>query len=84
MKDNIIKFMSKKEKQAVQIAGDRYVECGYSPRWLKFQEDDARCFPHQSSIKISVMTINNDDQIRKICDMSLLKEDLLRAIKSFE
>lgn len=58
--------------------GDGYVPCQVSGRWLKFSEEasDDRFIP------VDVMTMGENKVPRKICELIISKEDILRAINS--
>lgn len=55
--------------------GQGYVPCEVSNRWLQFSEyTDDRWIP------ISVMTLDKNEKPKKICELILSKEDVLRAL----
>lgn len=60
--------------------GNGYVPCEVSDRWLQFptEVDSERYIP------VDVMTQGANDKYKKICELILSKEDLLRALNAIQ
>jgi hypothetical protein len=57
------------------------VPCIVSNRWLQFAESGAGPYREGEYIRVDVMT-NTGDTPRKICELVVTREDLLRAINN--
>ena len=55
------------------------IACQVSDRWLQFQEN-AHALAGGDFMKIDVMTLGADEKKRKICELVLTKQDLIRMI----
>ena len=58
-------------------------ECQVSSRWLQFPQS-AQEVGGASFMFVDVMTLNGDDQEKKICQLVLTKEDLLAILKRID
>lgn len=67
-------------KATARKLGARYVPCMVSGRYLEFPNKSAGHFGGGEFIPITVMTINEDDQHKKICELVLTREELLAAL----
>lgn len=57
--------------------------CQVSGRWLQFPETARTVrngYGTASFMVVDVMTKNSDDEVRKICELVLTKEDLLQIL----
>ncbi|MCX7988889.1 MAG: hypothetical protein N2647_05545 [Thermodesulfovibrio sp.] len=80
MREKIVKFPYISAKQRIiNSNGEGCVPCEVSQRWLQFPKTSDSRF-----IKIDVMTVNMKEKDRKICELVITKEDLMRAINSIE
>lgn len=59
------------------MMGDRYVPCEVSGRWLEFDESNSE----SKYIKVNVMTRDDNNVQRKLCELVLTKEDLINAVE---
>jgi hypothetical protein len=80
-KDNkVIRIPIDPKQRKINEYGPGYVPCEVTDRWLQFPEavSDKRYIP------VSVMTTSKDGMPKKITDLVLSSEDLLRAINSIK
>ena len=78
-KDNkIIRMPISYEQRKINEFGNGYVPCDVSERWLQFSDSGLK----SGSVLVNVMTMGSDDKPKKICEMVLNKEDLLRALEN--
>ena len=56
------------------------VACQVSERWLQFPLT-AHELPSGDFMKVDVMTLGSDEKERKLCELVLTKQDLLRMIE---
>lgn len=78
--NNIVKIPISYNQRKRNEMGKGYVPCEVSERWLQFPElvSDYRC------ITVDVMTMGRNDKPRKICDLIINMDDILRAINSIK
>lgn len=62
--------------------GAGHVPCVVSERWLQFPSESAGHYGGGEFISVSVMTLGSDEKLKKLCDLVVTREDLLRAINS--
>ncbi len=79
MSAKVVRFPSS-YKMLRKKLGSRLVECQISGRWLQFPEKSAGQFRGGEFIPLSVMTLDSNEEPRKLCEMVVTKEDLLKAI----
>lgn len=76
----VIKIPITHDERKINEFGNGYVPCQVSGRWLQFPDtatDDRWIF-------VDVMTMSEDKKPRKLCEMVLSKEDIMRAINSIK
>lgn len=62
--------------------GKQAVPCMVTDRWLQFAEKAGGVFADGEYIELSVMTLDIHNSPKKLCDMVVTREDLLRAVNS--
>ena len=83
-KDKLIKFPISYSQRIKNQMGKGYVPCMVSERWIQFPSKSGGNFSAGEYIEISVMTMGHDEKPRKLCDLVVTKEDIIRAINSVE
>ncbi|MGE6488499.1 hypothetical protein [Paenisporosarcina sp. NPDC076898] len=78
--NKIVKIPISYEQRKINEHGNGYVPCQVSSRWLQFNT----LITYKDYIMVNVMTETENNSMRKICELVLSKEDLLRAINSIE
>lgn len=76
----IVKIPISYEQRKINENGVGYVPCQVSGRWLQFNT----MVQDEKYIEVNVMTQTENNKFKKICELVLSKEDLLRAINSIE
>ncbi|WP_163581128.1 hypothetical protein [Gracilibacillus saliphilus] len=76
----IIKIPISYDQRKINEYGDGYVPCLVSERWLQFPETAN----NENNIIVDVMTQTEGNKPRKLCELILSRNDLLRAIDSVE
>lgn len=80
MSDNI-KHFPRGKVRGERLNFRKYrVPCQVSERWLQFPQT-AHALASSDFMTINVMTLGTDDKERKICELVLTKQDLLRMIE---
>ena len=76
--EKVVRIPITHKERKLNEMGEGYVPCDISERWLKFPDtvSDFRW------LTVDVMTLGNDGSPKKICELALNKEDLLRAINA--
>jgi len=82
MSKRIIKYPIDSWQRHVNKMGPGFVPCMVSERWLQFPAQSAGHFDRGEFIDIQVMTNGSNDKPKKICDLILTREDLLKALDS--
>lgn len=59
------------------------VECHVSERWLRFSERRQYEVLDEDLIQLDVMTMDDDDEPYKLCELVVARGDLLRAIAAY-
>lgn len=59
------------------------VRCHVTERWLRFQERTQYEMMDEDLIQLDVMTLDDDDEPYKLCEMVVARGDLLRAIAAY-
>lgn len=81
--------MTKKENstrsERVHLANimEHKAECQVSSRWLQFPQT-AQTVGGASFMFVDVMTMNGDEQEKKICQLILTKEDLIEILNRID
>ena len=60
------------------------VPCQVSERWLQFPEQSSNMKQDGEWLCIDVMTRNQNDKARKLCELVVTKEDLLKVLESIK
>ncbi|NPT44860.1 hypothetical protein GNZ12_26795 [Paraburkholderia sp. 1N] len=79
MNDNIRRFPRPTANRKRLDLNTGMVRCEVSSRWLQFP-DTATAFTSGTLMCIDVMTLGEDDQPRKLCELVLSKEDLIAML----
>lgn len=77
----ITKFPGSKERRDRLKLRARQVECQVSGRWLQFSES-ASALAGGTFLKVDVMTLDQNESPRKLCELVLVKEQLIEMINS--
>lgn len=74
----IIKMPITYTERKLNEMGNGYVPCQVSERWIQFPENttDYRFIP------IEIMTIGKDEKPKKICEMIMNRDDIVRAVNA--
>ena len=64
--------------------GDFAVPCIVSGRWLEFSQKGSANTGDGEAITVSVMTENEDENPRKLCELIVTREELLRVLDLIE
>lgn len=80
---NITKFPNHQERRNRRNLKNMIAKCQVSGRWLKFPEKASEV-GGKGFIVIDVMTYGNGDEPRKICELILIKEDLIEILDKIE
>ena len=67
-----------------QHHGDFAVPCVVSGRWLQFARGGSAQIGHGEAITPFVVTDGNGDQPRKLCELIVTREELLRVLSLIE
>ncbi len=67
-------------KAIARKLGPRYVPCMVSGRYLEFPAESGGHFGGGEFIPINVMTVNDENQPRRLCELVLTREQLLAAL----
>ena len=62
--------------------GPGFVPCIISDRWLQFPPTSSGNIVYGEMIEVFVMTNNSDGNPKKICNMIIAREDLLKALEN--
>lgn len=80
MSDKIVKIPISHKQRKINEHGNGYVPCEVSERWLQFDTVGTK----NGLVAVNVMTKNDKGVKKKICQMVLNKDDLLRALNSVD
>ena len=76
-----IKYFPRGSERRERLNLRKYrVPCQISERWLQFPET-AQALQGGDFMRINVMTVGSNDRDRKICELVLTKQDLMRMIE---
>jgi hypothetical protein len=64
--------------------GDFAVPCVVSGRWLEFSQRGSARMMEGEAITVAVMTEGADEQPRKLCELIVTREDLMRVLDLIE
>jgi hypothetical protein len=85
--DKIKRFPYSTERARRLNSRKRIIPCQISSRWLKFPEK-MHVYSEESYLSIDVMTTikneNNETKDKKLCEIVLLKEDLIKLLEEYE
>ncbi|WAC08066.1 MAG: hypothetical protein OS130_02405 [Thermodesulfobacteriota bacterium] len=76
----ITRFPGCKERRRRLNLAEGRVSCQVSSRWLQFPEN-ATALSDGTYLVVNVMTLTPEEKERKICELVLLKEDLLAILE---
>jgi len=84
-KDKIIKFPITQSQRRKNMNGPLVVECEISGRQMKFHKN-SKLLQGGEFITVDIMAMPIEDNIKskKLCQLIVTKEDLLKAINSLE
>ncbi len=78
----VVKFPISFSQRKRNEKGKGYVPCEVSNRWLQFPENSGGIFSTGEYIEIDVMTLDQNDQPKKICNLILTRENIERALSN--
>ncbi|MFZ6761033.1 hypothetical protein ACO0K9_27850 [Undibacterium sp. Ji50W] len=76
-------YPTRSERVRLAKVMEHKAECQVTSRWLQFPQN-AQTVGGASFMFVDVMTLNCDDQEKKICQLILTKEDLLDILKRID
>jgi hypothetical protein len=79
MSDNVIRFPGGHLRRKRLDERQGIVRCEVSGRWLQMPSQ-AHQFDKGTYLAIDVMTKSGEGKSRKLCELVLLKEDILKAV----
>lgn len=79
--DKVIRIPITYKQKQINKHGEGYVQCEVSDRWLQFSQEYSRC-AGGDLISVSVMTLDKNQEPKKICDLIIDRKDITRAINS--
>jgi hypothetical protein len=80
MNKKVIRMPIKAYQRWKNFVGKYGVPCMISNRWLSFPEESAGHFQAGESIRIDVMTLDSNEKPRRLCELVVTREDLVRVI----
>ncbi len=83
-KNKVIKFPIGYWQRMKNQMGKGFVPCMVSDRWIQFPKRSGGNFSDGEFIEISVMTLGHSGKPKKLCDLVITREDLIRATNSVE
>ncbi len=83
MDNKIIKIPINREQRLINEHGQGYVPCEVSGRWLQFP-NESQVVDGKELMFVDVMTYDINQNIRKICNLCLSREDILRALNNIK
>lgn len=78
--NNLVRIPITFKQRKINEYGKGYVPCEVSERWLQFPDE----ISDERYIGVDVMTNGSDNNPKKLCELVVSKEDLIRAINSIE
>src|SRR5262249_5170658 len=82
-KGKVVRFPIKSSERWKNRLGKRAAACLVTDRWLQFPEN-SEPLPDGDYMFINVMTRPDGENVRRICQLCVSKQDLIRAIKSVD
>ncbi len=79
MSNKIIKIPINREQRLINENGQGYVPCEVSSRWLQFP-NESQIVDGKELMFVDVMTYDINQEKRKICNLCLSREDIIRAL----
>jgi hypothetical protein len=70
------------DRRRRNLAGPGYVPCMLSDRWIRFPKQSDGHFGPGEFISIAVMSGPPGENPRKLCELTVTREDLVRALDS--
>jgi hypothetical protein len=83
MKNKVVKIPISASQRWKNRFGRYGVPCMISQRWLQFSETSS-AFADEEAICLDVMTIDSEDKPRKICELVVTREDLMKVLNSIQ
>jgi hypothetical protein len=83
MKNKVVKIPISSTQRWRNRFGKYGVPCMVSGRWLQFSETFS-AFADEEAIWLNVMTIDSEDRPRKICELCVTREDLMKVLNSIQ
>ncbi|AKA70151.1 hypothetical protein [Clostridium scatologenes] len=79
--EKVVKIPIDYKQRKINEYGQGYVPCEVSNRWLQFADESNLCQGGEF-IGVDVMTLGSDEQPKKICQLIINREDIIRALNS--
>lgn len=67
-----------------QRHGDFAVPCLVSGRWMEFSQEGSTRLPEGEALVVSVMTEGTSEQAKKLCELIVTREDILKVLALIE
>jgi len=80
MDKKIVRLPIKAHQRWKNYLGQYSVPCVVSSRWLQFPKESAGRFQEGEFIHMNVMTLDSNENPRKLCELIVTREDLMRVI----
>jgi hypothetical protein len=81
-KGKLIRLPVTRERKKRNMFGPYYVPCMVSSRYMLFPNKSGGHFNEGEYIDLSIMTETDDGKSKKLCELIVTREDILRAINS--
>ncbi|MDP1419219.1 hypothetical protein Q8G35_12435 [Peribacillus simplex] len=78
--NKLIKIPITNAQRKINEYGNGYVPCEVTERWLQFSENGSS----NGLVEVNVMTLGANDKPRKVCELVLTKENILRALENVD
>ena len=78
--NKIVRLPINWKQRMINQYGKGYVPCEVSNRWLQLPENCS----DEKYMEVSVMTLDKEEKPKKICDLILSKEDIIRAVNNIK
>jgi len=78
MEKNVVRIPISNKQRQINKHGEGYVPCEVSSRWLQFDSYGTE----NGLVMVNVMTENEEGIEKKICELVLTKDDILRAVNN--
>lgn len=81
MADKVVRIPINSKQRSINEHGQGYVPCEVSSRWLQFP-DQSTLLNCGELMFVDVMTYDSNDNPKKICNLCISREDIMRALNN--